>query len=170
MFKATSSKKRAIEEPTPLVTIAQAEAAAAAYTEADEAVRKIEAQKRTELMQIEQKYADDLREYNEQRTKAEETLIQYGKELALDTAKVKSTHVLGVSVGFRAGKAKLTLLEGFDWDKVKEAVKKHFPKYIRKVEELEKDKLLKDFAIKDEQLEGIGVRVEREGKFFVKLD
>jgi|GEM_PF-2254448 len=166
---ATKTGKRAAEEPQPL-TISEAQPAAAAYTEADENIRKIEAQKRTELMQIEQKYAEDLIEYTEQRNQAQNVLVKYAAQLELDKASKKSIDVLGVTVGFRAGKAKLTLLEGFDWDKVRELVKKTFPKYVRKVEELEKDKLLKDFANDDMKLGDVGIRIDREGKYYVKID
>lgn len=123
-----------------------------------------------EITEVEGKYARDIEEYAHMQTAAQEILETYGKQIALDTADKKSTKILGITIGFRSGRAKLSLLEGFDWDAVQAKVKDLFPRYVRRVEQLEKDKLLKDLASEPEKLESVGLAVEQSNSFYVKLD
>lgn len=159
-----ATRSRGTKEITP----AQAEDAIKQYTEAATNLQKIESQKRMEITDVESRYSRDIEQYNTMQATAQEILESYGKQIALDTADKKSTKLLGVTIGFRAGQPKLTLLEGLDWDKALEAVRKSFPRFIRKVEELDKKKLLKE--AKTEELESVGLKVEQSNSFYVKLD
>ncbi len=160
-----ATKSRGTKE----ITIEQAEDAIKQYTEATTNLQKIESQKRMEITDVESRYSRDIDEYNKMQMAAQEILETYGKQIALDTAtNKKSTKLLGVTIGFRAGQPKLSVIEGFDWDKALEAVRKTFPRFIRKVEELDKKKLLKE--AKQEELESVGLAIGQSNSFYVKLD
>jgi len=77
-------------------------------------------------------------------------------------------------LGFRYGKHKVSLLNRkYNWDIVIELVKKLFGgTYIRQKEELSKEAILSSYAegkLTDQQVAGLGVKIEQEESFFIDL-
>jgi hypothetical protein len=83
-------------------------------------------------------------------------------------------------IGFRTGTPKLKTLKGFTWASALQLVKEFLPGYVRKTEEVAKDKLLadRDMEVKVKDGEGevklshemarCGIQVVQDETFYVE--
>jgi phage host-nuclease inhibitor protein Gam len=72
--------------------------------------------------------------------------------------------------GFRTGTPKLKPRKGFTWGAILELLKEFNPSYVRKTEEVAKDKLLADREGEGvpELMQKAGIKVEQDETFFVE--
>jgi len=127
------------------VTRESAEEAFATYAKADASINKIQAEIELQCAKIREKWQEKLSSLMCDRECAFDTLQAYATEnqaeLFLKKKSLEMTH--GV-IGFRTGTPKLKTLKGFTWASALELVKAFLPSYVRKTEEIAKDKLLAD--------------------------
>ena len=153
------------------VTRDEAEKAFAEFAQADAKVRSISAKMDMEITKIREKYADQLAELEDTKTKNFDIVQSYATEnkdeLFQKRKSVESAH--GV-FGFRTGTPKLKTLKGFTWPSVVKLCEEFLPDYIRTINEVAKDKLLADRD--KEKVKGIfdkvGIQVVQEETFFVE--
>lgn len=153
------------------VTRDEAEKAFAEFAQADAKVRSISAKMDMEITKIREKYADQLAELEDTKTKNFDIVQSYATEnkdeLFQKRKSVESAH--GV-FGFRTGTPKLKTLKGFTWPSVVKLCEEFLPDYIRTINEVAKDKLLADRD--KEKVKGlfdkVGIQVVQEETFFVE--
>ena len=153
------------------VTRSDFEKAASDFFEATHEIQKINAEKALEVQAIEKEFEEELRVAKTKQEVSETTLSKFAlanKDLLL-TGKSKTAEVGRVKVSFRSGSGKLVLVEGTDWDAVLAKAKEELPDYVRTVEEIEKDKIIKDCDLLKDKLEVCGLKVETEEKVSFKL-
>ena len=139
---ATRQKKTVITG----VTREAADEAFATYAKADASINKINADIELQCAKIREKYQNQLGVLQCERECAFDTLQAFATENQAELfAKKKSLDMAHGTIGFRTGTPKLKTLKGFTWASALELVKTFLPSsYIRKTEEVAKDKLLAD--------------------------
>ena len=86
-----------------------------------------------------------LAELDAAKTVAFDTLQSFATENQAELfSKKKSLDMAHGVIGFRTGTPKLKTLKGFTWASALQLVKEFLPSYVRKTEEVAKDKLLAD--------------------------
>ena len=127
------------------VTSEQMEGAMAAYASADAEMAKINAAMDVQFTAIREKYSARLTELASRRQQAFDTVQAYATENR-DTlfAKKKSQDNSHGTFGFRTGTPKLKTRRGFTWAAVLELLRGAAPSYIRRTEDVAKDRLLAD--------------------------
>lgn len=157
---------------TKKVTREAALAAAEAYSVASSALQTIEADKKLKMAEVHKLYEFDVQDHSEALAEAEAIVKAYVEQErpAIFPKDAKSVKFGPVKIGFRKSPTKLVTLEDVTWDNVLAAAKKLLPKYVRRVDDLERDKILKDAAqIGEEKLQAIGVKLSSEEKFFISF-
>ena len=126
------------------VTSEEMELAFADYARADARTQKINATIDLEVVKIREKYADELGKLSETKEKAFDKLQTYAMENKELFVKKKSLDTIYGVLGFRTGTPKLKTLKGYTWASVTQLLKEFLPKYVRTIEEPNKDRLLAD--------------------------
>lgn len=153
------------------VTREEAEKAFAEFAQADAKVRSIGAKMDLEMNKIREKYADQLAELEDTKTRNFDIVQTYAtenkEELFSKRKSVESAH--GV-FGFRTGTPKLKTLKGFTWPSVLQLCKEFRPDYVRTTFELAKDRLLADREQHDVKalFEKIGITVVQDETFYLE--
>jgi len=168
------------------VTREAADVAFATFAKADASINKIQAEIELQCAKIREKRQADLTRLTAERDAAFETLQSFATENQAELfAKKKSLEMAHGVIGFRTGTPKLKTLKGFTWASALELVKTFLPSsYIRKTEEVAKDKLLADRDLEevDVTVDGMvlqkmtmtaamakcGIQVTQEEAFFVE--
>ena len=164
--------KRVSKKVVTGVTEDQFNEAMSNYAKDEAEGRKLEAQMDREIVKVREKYAgklsglsdrmvDDLLTIESYCLENKETL--FTKKRSLETAH-------GV-VGFRLGTPKLKTLPKFTWGKVLEKLRVVLPDYVRKIEEVDKERLLTDRSdeLVAKSLNEVGVYVDQDEHFYVDL-
>lgn len=127
------------------VTREAADEAFAKYAKADAESAKITADIELQCAKIREKYAGRLAELDAAKTVAFDTLQSFATENQTELfSKKKSLDMAHGVIGFRTGTPKLKTLKGFTWASALQLVKEFLPAYVRKTEDVAKDKLLAD--------------------------
>lgn len=144
---ATRQKKTVISG----VTREAADNAFAAFAKADASINKINADIELQCAKIREKRQAELTQLTAERDQAFDTLQTFATENQAELfSKKKSLDMAHGTIGFRTGTPKLKTLKGFTWASALELVKTFLPSsYIRKTEEVAKDKLLADRDMED---------------------
>lgn len=154
-----------------------AEEAFAAYAKADAQSSKIAAEIELQCAKVREKYAAKLAELEGEKERAFDTLQSFATENQTELfAKKKSLDMTHGTIGFRTGTPKLKTLRGFTWASALTMVKKFLPDYIRKTEEIAKDKLLADrdmvfgegVPLMTERMAECGITVVQDETFYVE--
>lgn len=153
------------------VTREQADAAFAQYVKATAQSEKITAEIELQCAKIREKYASQLATLNSDAEQAFDTLQSYATENQAELfTKKKSLEMAHGTIGFRTGTPKLKTLKGFTWASALQLVKEFLPNFIRKTEEIAKDKMLADRESEGmvEKLSKCGITVVQDETFFVE--
>lgn len=142
------------------------------YAYCEGKLKEINAQMDKEFLAIRQKYADLLSTYQETKDEASNKLESY----ALENPRIfvgpkKSLAGKFGSFGFRTGKPKFKLLDGFTWTFITEFLEKNLPNYLRVTIDPAKDKLLADRYLPEvsEFFPSMGLTVVQDESFFIDL-
>lgn len=149
----------------------QADAAFAQYSKATAQSDKITAEIELQCAKIREKYAAQLAQYETEKNVAFETLSAFALENKDELfSKKKSLDMAHGTIGFRTGTPKLKTLKGFTWASALNLVSEFLPDYIRKTEEIAKDKMLADREEDgmDEKLAKCGIQVAQDETFYVE--
>ena len=95
-----------------------------------------------ELQSIREAYADGLNGLNEAKDEQVEVLEAYAYEQQDSWGKRKSQELLHGVIGFRTGTPKVKFDKGFNGKSVTAILEEQFPAFVRKVVELDKEKLV----------------------------
>ena len=163
------------------VTREAADEAFAKYAKADAESAKITADIELQCAKIREKYAGRLAELDAAKTVAFDTLQSFATENQAELfSKKKSLDMAHGVIGFRTGTPKLKTLKGFTWASALQLVKEFLPSYVRKTEEVAKDKLLADrdmeVKVKDgedkvklsHEMARCGIQVVQDETFYVE--
>ena len=153
------------------VTREAAEEAFGIYAKTDAQIEKINAEIDLQCAKIREKYQQKLGELACDRECAFDTLQTYATENQAELfAKKKSLDMAHGTIGFRTGTPKLKTLKGFTWASALQLVKEFLPDFIRKTEEIAKDKMLADRECDGmiEKLSKCGITVAQDETFFVE--
>lgn len=179
---AKRQKKRVISG----VTREAADNAFAIFAKADASINKIQAEVELQCAKIREKWQEKLTQLTAERDEAFDTLQAFATENKDELfSKKKSLDMAHGVIGFRTGTPKLKLLKGFTWASALELVKTFLPSsYIRKTEEVAKDKLLSDRDLDEvdvtvdgmilqkktmaEAMEKCGIQVVQDEAFYVE--
>jgi len=149
----------------------QMELAFADYARCDARIQKINAQMDIEMVKIREKYADEIAKNVEIRDKSFDVLQAFACENKTDLfAKRKSMETTHGVLGFRTGTPKLKTNKGFTWASVTQLLKEFAPKYVRTVEEPNKERLItdRDDAETATLFPKVGISVVQDETFFVE--
>ena len=124
------------------VTRELAEEAMSKFTRAANRISNIEARMNQELQSIREAYADELNGLNEAKDEQVEVLEAYAYEQQDSWGKRKSQELLHGVIGFRTGTPKVKFDKGFNGKSVTAILEEQFPAFVRKVVELDKEKLV----------------------------
>ena len=166
--------KAAASAEAPAITEADALKAMQLLAETNAQLDKVNSQKKLQQLELDKKYEDKLTELTRAKEAQELLIITFVKENWETVLGKQSSKKFGLgTVGVRTGKHKLVLAgEGVDWNDVIKLAKKNLPDYVREEWQLQKDKLLSDFAGREDAndtLLNIGVAITQEANFFVKV-
>ncbi|GAY28494.1 MULTISPECIES: host-nuclease inhibitor Gam family protein [Prevotellaceae] len=153
------------------VTREEAEQAFASYAKSDASINKINADIDLQCAKIREKYQDKLASLACDRECAFDTLQAYATENQTELfAKKKSLDMAHGTIGFRTGTPKLKTLKGFTWASALNLVKEFLPDFIRKTEEVAKDRLLADRDVDgmNEKMAKCGIVVAQDETFYVE--
>lgn len=153
------------------VTREDAEQAFAEYAKADASINKINADIDLQCAKIREKYQDKLAGLSNTRESAFDKLQAYATENQTELfAKKKSLDMAHGTIGFRTGTPKLKTLKGFTWASALNLVKEFLPDFIRKTEEVAKDKLLADRDVEgmNDKMAKCGIFVTQDETFYVE--
>ena len=161
------------------VTREAADEAFAKYAKADAESAKITADIELQCAKIREKYAGRLAELDAAKTVAFDTLQSFATENQAELfSKKKSLDMAHGVIGFRTGTPKLKTLKGFTWASALQLVKEFLPGYVRKTEEVAKDKLLADRELvvtvdgkevpMREEMARCGIEVAQDETFYVE--
>ena len=152
---ATRQKKTVISG----VTREAADSAFATFAKADASINKINADIELQCAKIREKHQAELTRLVAERDSAFDMLQSFATENQSELfSKKKSLDMAHGTIGFRTGTPKLKTLKGFTWASALELVKAFMPSsYIRKVEEIAKDKLLADRDLEDVKITESGL-------------
>lgn len=115
------------------------------YAEAVAEIAKVTAEVELECVRVRDARASQLETLGRRRDEAFESLHAYATEHQEELfSKRKSLEMAQGVIGFRTGTPKLKTLKGFTWASALQLVKEFLPGYVRKAEEIAKDKLLAD--------------------------
>lgn len=160
-----------------------AEEAFATYAKAQAEHAKITAEIELKCAQIREKHQERLSQLQTTMDGAFDTLQSFATENQAELfSKKKSLEMVHGTIGFRTGTPKLKTLKGFTWASALQLVKEFLPGYIRRTEEIAKDKLLAErdsdtIVASDplgpgvpmrEQMAKCGITVAQDETFFVE--
>jgi len=151
------------------ITADEARRAAEEYREAEMALQKIESDIKVKQAEIAAQYERDQAIFTKMKDDATAKLQLYVNEYPDTLGSKRSTDFMGLTIGFRKGAAKLVTTGKNTWDKVLAKIKANaeaYGDYLKVKEELDKTALKKADAA---TLKTLGVALEQEDSFFVKL-
>lgn len=166
------------------ITKDAAEEAFAVYAKAEAEKSKITAEIELKCARIREQHQEKLTQLQNVQEESFAVLQSYAMENQEELfRKRKSLEMVHGTIGFRTGTPKLKTLKGFTWESAKNLVKIFLPSYIRKTEEIAKDKLLADkdmelqlggdphnrgFLPLRDQLSEVGIQIVQEETFYVE--
>ena len=145
-----------------LACYSAADAAAAGITaKMDEAINRIRERNSGELKSLTDKMKENFDIIEKYALEQKDVL--FGKKRSMDT--------LFGTIGFRLGTPKLKLMPKKTWDIVLDNLRSYLPDYVRKIEELAKDRLINDRDLENVAavLGKVGIQVVQDEKFFIEL-
>lgn len=153
------------------VTREAAEEAFGAYAKAEAKLEKIQADIELQCAKLREKHQTEISILTAERELAFETLQSFAAENQSELfVKRRSLEMVHGVIGFRTGTPKLKTLKGFTWASALQLVKEFLPEYLRKAEEIAKDKLLADRDVEDmsQKMAKCGIMVVQDEVFFVE--
>ena len=126
------------------VTLEQAQEASSSFATTNNKLAKLEAKMNEEINKIKSKYQDEVNDLTEAMEEPKSILEVFAREQQDSWGKKKSYELLHTTIGFRTGMPKLKCDKGFTWPAVTALVEEFYPDYVRKVTELNKEKLIGD--------------------------
>lgn len=166
MSKTRESKKLITEQ----ISTKDAESIFAEYASAEANLQKIEGAVEMKIVEIREKYQDEIAKLKEVKAVSFERLQHFaGKNPELFDKK-RSYEMVHGKIGFRLGNPALKTLKGFTWDAVVNLAKEFLPDYVRTKEEVNKEALLDDRDNPEVQtlFTKIGVKVDQADSFYVE--
>lgn len=163
-----------IKQGDKQITQKEAKKAMQDYAKHSAKVDELEAKKKADLLKIEERYAEKLKDAQEKAIAAHDVVAQYALDnretLCPDGAK---SFDLGVGkVKFRLGKPKFQLLDGFDWEKVKQNLlgNRKLKHLICTKVDVDKTNLMKEYGVGNDELLGeIGLQVVQDETLKVEV-
>lgn len=121
-----------------------------------------------ELMRVRENYEALLAEIKPRVDRLLERAEAWAESHPEEFGSRKSIVMMHGTLGYRTGTPKLKTLSKWTWGHVLEVLKDQFPEYVRRKEEVDKDRLLQDRQKLGARLSDIGVRVVQDESFFVE--
>lgn len=127
----------------------------------------VNSQKKIEMSELEQKYANQLTTLEDRLAKAQETLRLFAEQEREELfSKAKSVDFFGAKIGFRTNPPRLVLAQ--DEAKIIEKMRDAMPGYLVVKETIDKKSVIRDYENDAKTFKKLGLTVEQEEVFFVK--
>ncbi len=126
------------------VTREQAEAAMAVFSDAANAIQKIEASMNADINAVRDKYQHQLTSLAEAKDEEVAILEVYAQETAEQWGKRKSFELLHGTIGYRTGTPKVKFDKGFNAKNTATLLEATWADYVRKTVEIDKEKIIAD--------------------------
>jgi len=153
---------------TQVVTQEAYETALKGYVHNDNQACSLAAERDKELEPINLKYNPQFEKLMQEKEKQFAIVKQYCEENRVKLfPKDKSMEAFGANVGFRDGKPKVMILDGFDEKKIALVMSKRkaWEKYVRSTPAMDKVLIVKE---KPKGMEKLGFKVDKEESFFLE--
>ena len=137
------------------------------YNLATSKLGEYQAAMNNEITQVRNKYDKPIGDLQEQQEEHFDVLAVYAAEHPELFDKRKSVEWTHGTFGYRTGTPKLKTRKGFTWASVLTLVKGLMPKYVRTVEELNKELLIADRETLGDNMGSLGVEVVQDETFYV---
>lgn len=134
------TKKKVISN----VTRETAEESMGLFADAANSLYKIEAEMNVKINAVRDQYQEQINKFNEQKDEQMEVLEVFAEENFESWGKKKSFELLHGIVGYRTGTPKVKFEKGFNSKSVTVILKEHYPRYVRTVDEMDKEKIIAD--------------------------
>lgn len=124
------------------ITKELAEDAMSRFAKAANNISAIEAEMNQKIQAIREQFTDRITTQEELKDEAVEVLEVFAYEQKESWGKRKSTELLHGIIGFRTGTPKVKFEKGFNGKSVTALLEEHYPEFVRKVTELDKEKII----------------------------
>lgn len=141
----------------------------ATYAKSEAEIRKINAEIDLAAQKLREKYADKLNTLQTSKEESFEVVMQYAEENQDLFAKKRSCETPYGVIGYRLGTPKLNPRRGFKWAGVLDLIKDNMPKFVKVKEDINKEAILADKDLTDNDLRTIGVEIVQEDTFYIDL-
>ncbi len=146
--------------------------AIAAYAEDDAYVQTETAKLDAKITKLREQHAEKISAAEERKKENFNVVEAYCMENRTQMFdKKRSVVTAHGTVGFRIGKHKIKTLSGYTLKSALELIKVKLPKYVRTVEEIDKQKIIaeRESSASPDVLESVGLQVVQDETFFVEL-
>jgi len=137
-------------------------------------IAKKEASMNEKIQNIKQKFDEETADARAQKNLIESEVHSFCLNNKVEFLKQRTKKLIHGTVGFRTNPPKVNQLnKKFTIKTTIEFLKKLMPDYIRMKEEVDKEKVLADYAseaIDDSKLAAVGLRVDQDETFFCEID
>lgn len=166
MSKTRESKKLITEQ----ISSKEAEQIFADYASAEANLQKIEGTVEMKIVEIREKYQDDIAKFKDAKAVAFERLQYFADKNPELFDKKRSYEMVHGRIGFRIGNPSLKTIKGFTWDAVVNLANEFLPDYVRTKAEINKEALLADRDNTEvaSLFTKIGVKVDQADSFYVE--
>lgn len=167
-----SKAKRVTKVTYKDVTLEQAQQASEQFAVSFTKLSAVETKMNQLIDKVKSRYQDEITLLQEALRQPSEVLETYAKEQKPYWGKKKSLELLHTVIGFRTGNPKVEKKKGFSWDAVRDLLKKYpkFDKFIRKVEDVNKEAILAetDEKMLEDLKDRAFVFIDQDEKFYIQ--
>ena len=141
----------------------------AEYAKSEAEIRKINAEIDLAAQKLREKHQDKLENLGKIKTESFDVVMQYAEENPQLFEKKRSVETPFGNIGYRLGTPKLDRRKGFTWSACLELLKSKFPQFVKVKEDINKEALLADKTLSDNDLKTVGVEIVQNDTFYIDL-
>lgn len=141
----------------------------AAYAKSEAEARKINADIDLQTQKLRENHQDKLKQLQDTKETSFDVVMQYAEEHPELFEKRRSIETAFGIIGYRMGTPKVLNRKGFQVKAVLELIKDKFPKFLKIKEEINKEAILADKELTDNDVKSIGLEIVQEDTFYIDL-
>ena len=141
----------------------------AVYAKSEAEIRKINAEIDLATQKLREKHADKLDNLSKAKDASFDVVMQYAEEHPELFEKKRSIETAFGILGYRLGTPKVDRRKGFTWSACLELLKAKFPQFVKVKEDINKEALLADKTLSENDLKTVGVEIIQNDTFYIDL-
>lgn len=162
---ATREKKKVLAN----ISEAEYQEQLAAYAKSEAEMRKINADIDLQTQKLREKHQERLNTLQTTKEASFDVVMQYAEENPQLFEKKRSVETAFGVIGYRLGTPKLLNRQGYQLKAVIELIKEKFPKFLKTTEAVNKEAILADKDLTDNDIKSIGMEKVQEDTFYIDL-